>query len=182
VHRAVYIVELYRTNTVGLFLYVIDLFCLAACVYILRIYLVVIHSTCLSFIGSLCYTRRALICSHTYFCPYCLLILHWLIPVSMSGPVYMLFLLFVRLVTLRFDMIHPLPKRARSFSPPPVCRDSSRSNFLFSLCLLSPDLPSDRRRRQCVETTGSVWRMLFIVCVSVFPDCVMIHVEVVRSV
>ena len=154
-------------------------FVLTACVYILRIYLVVIHLACLSFAVCLCYTRRALIGSGTYSCPDCLLILQWFIPISMSVLVYMLFLVFVRLITLRFDMIHLLPKRARSFSPPPVCRDSSRS---FSLCLLSPELPGDRRWRQRVETTGSVWRMLFIVCVSVSPDCVMLQVEVLQSV
>ena len=148
------------------------------CVFIF----VVMHSTCLSFTVCLFYTRPALICPDTYSCPDCLLILRWLIPVSMSVLVYMLFLLFVGLVTLRFDMIHQLPKRARSFSPPPVCRDSPRSNFLFSSCLLSPELPGDRRWRQRVETTGSVWRMLFIVCVSVSPDCVMLQVDVLRSV
>ena len=154
-------------------------FVLTACVYILRIYLVVIHLACLSFTVCLCDTRRALIGSGTYSCPDCLLILQWLIPIRISVLVYMLFLVFVRLITLRFDMIHLLPKRARSFSPPPVCRDSSRS---FSLCLLSPELPGDRRWRQRVETTGSVWRMLFIVCVSVSPDCVMLQVEVLQSV
>lgn len=135
--------------------------------------------TCLSFTVCLCYTWRALIGSDTYSCPGCLLILQWIIPVSMSVLVHMLFLVFVRVITLRFDMIHLLPKRARSFSPPPVCRDSSRCNFLFSL---SPELPGHRRWRQRVDTTGSVWRMLFIVCVSVSPDCVMLQVEMLRSV
>ena len=94
----------------------------------------------------------------------------WLTPVSMNGMVYGVLLVLVKLVTVRLDMFHTLRKRARSFSPPPVCRDSSRTDFFFSLCLPIPELPGNRRWCQRVEATGSVWRMMFIVCVSVSPD------------
>ena len=100
----------------------------------------------------------------------------------MSGLVYVVLFVFVTVVSLRLDMIHSVPKRARSFSPPPVCRESSRADFLFSLCLLSPELRGNYRWCQRVETTGSVWRMLSVVCVSVSPDCVVLQVEMLRSV
>ena len=164
------IVELCKTNTMGLIFYMIDLFCFS------RVCIHIAYLSCSSPFDSsvvhwcLCYTRRVLICSDTYSCLYCLLILQRIIPVSLSGLDYMLFLVFVRLVALRLDMIHLLPKRGRSFSSPPVCRDISRRDFLFSLCPLSPELPGDRRWRQCVEITASVWRMLIIVCSCVFHE------------